>query len=85
MCGLGEDWANGIKSLADHQQSVKYKSATIKTLWPARKATSSKDRWIGAYSIGLTILGKQGCQIKKKKFVFLWQWDIFGQRMMDGW
>jgi hypothetical protein len=29
--------------------------------------TFSKSRWIGAYSMGLAILGKLGCPIKKKK------------------
>jgi hypothetical protein len=48
----------GLKSIADHQKSVKYKSTTIKTYQPDRTATSSKDRQIGAYSIGLTFLGK---------------------------
>ncbi len=67
MCGLGEAWAAGLKPLVDHQQPVKYKSTTVQTLWPARIATSSKERWIGAYFIGLTILGKLGCTIKKKK------------------
>jgi hypothetical protein len=33
----------------------------------ANTATSSKDRWIGAYSIGLTIPWKLGCPIRKKK------------------
>jgi hypothetical protein len=28
--------------------------------------TSSKDRWLGDYSIGLTIPGKLGCPNKKK-------------------
>ncbi len=40
-------------------------STTIKTLRPTHTATSSKNRCIGAYSIGLTILGKLGCPIKK--------------------
>jgi hypothetical protein len=51
----------------DHRQSVKYKSTTIKTLWPACTATYSKASWIGAYSVGLTNLGKLGCPLKKKK------------------
>jgi len=46
-------------------------STTIKTLSPARTATSSRDRWIGPYSISLTIQGKLGCpnnnNSKKKK------------------
>jgi hypothetical protein len=66
MIGLGKALAAGLKSLVDHQQSVKNKSSTIKTSWPVCRATSSKDRWIGAYSIGLTILGKLDCPIKKK-------------------
>jgi hypothetical protein len=37
------------------------------TLPQARTATSSKGQRIGAYSIGLTILGKLGCQNNKKK------------------
>ncbi len=40
-----------------HQQSLKYKPTTIKTSWLARTATSSKDRWIGVYPIGLAIPG----------------------------
>jgi hypothetical protein len=51
-------WIDCLKSLVDCQQSVKYKSTTIKIMRPARAATSSKDRRIVAYSIDLTILGK---------------------------
>jgi hypothetical protein len=29
--------------------------------------TSSKDRWIGAYSIGLTFLGRLSCLNEKRK------------------
>jgi hypothetical protein len=47
-------------------KSVKYKATTIKTPRPARTATSSKDRWIGAYSIDLTIPGNLSYLIKKK-------------------
>jgi hypothetical protein len=36
-------------------------------LRPACTATSTKDRWIRAYFIGLAMLGKLGCPIKKKK------------------
>ncbi len=43
MSGLGDAWAVGLKSLVDNQLSVKYKSATAKTLLPACTATSSKD------------------------------------------
>jgi hypothetical protein len=49
---------------------VKHKSTTIKTSWPALAAIYSKERWIGAYSIGLIIPGKLGCpnnNNKKKK------------------
>ncbi len=67
MNGFREASAAGLKSLVDHQQSVKYKSTTIQTLRPAHTATSSKDRWKGAYSIGLTILGRFTCSMKKKK------------------
>ncbi len=54
------DWAGAavLKSLVDNQQSVKNKSTTIKTFRPESTATSSKDRWIGTYSIGITILWK---------------------------
>jgi hypothetical protein len=48
---------------AAHLKSVKYKSTTIKTSWPARTATTYKDRWIGAYFIGLTIQGNLAVQI----------------------
>ncbi len=66
---LGEAWAVGLESLVDCQQLVKYKSTTIKTLWPACTATSFKDRLIVAYSIGLRILGKLSCPVKKKKLL----------------
>ncbi len=36
---MGEAWTVGSKSLADHQQSVKHKSTTIETLWPALTLT----------------------------------------------
>ncbi len=64
---MGETRAVGIKYIADRQQSMKYKSTTTKTSWPALTATSSKDRQIGAYSIGLTIPGKTRLPKKKKK------------------
>jgi hypothetical protein len=41
--------------------------ASARTLWPAHKASSSMDRQIGAYSVGLTIPGKLNCTFKKKK------------------
>jgi hypothetical protein len=63
---LGKAWAAGVKSLLDYQQSVKYKSTTIKTSWSECTATSSKDRQIGTYSMGPTILGNIGCLNKKK-------------------
>ncbi len=64
-----ETWAAGLQYRVDHQQSVKYKSTTIKTSWPARAATSSKDRQLGAYSVGFTISGKLGCpNMKKMKY-----------------
>jgi hypothetical protein len=50
---------------------MKYRSGTILTQWPARTATSSKDRQTGAYSIGLTNPGKLNCPTKKKKSVAL--------------
>ncbi len=34
MKGLGDVCTTGLKSLVDDQQSVKYKSTTIKTWWP---------------------------------------------------
>jgi hypothetical protein len=37
-------------------------------LWPTCTATSSKERWIVAYSIGITILWKLSCTNKKKQF-----------------
>ncbi len=43
---MGEAWGAGIKSIVDNQQSVQYKSTSIKTLWPSCTATSSKDRWM---------------------------------------
>ncbi len=61
MSGLNESWAPGQKSLVDQQQSEKHKSTTIKTLWPAWTATSSKYKWIGAYSIAPTIIGNLNC------------------------
>ncbi len=53
-----------LKFPVDHQQSVKY---NINTLWPVCTVTSSKDRWIGTNSIGLTILGKLSCPNNKNK------------------
>ncbi len=66
---MGKAWAAGLKSFLDHQQSVKYRSATIKTMWPVCAVTSSEDRWIGPYSIGLIILGRLSCLNKKMKKV----------------
>jgi hypothetical protein len=63
MSGLGKAWVTGQKSLVDHQQEVKYKDTTIKTLCLACIAISSKDRRIGAYSIGLTIVENSAVQI----------------------
>jgi hypothetical protein len=57
----GETSVGGLKFFVDHHQLVKCKSTITKTLWPALTGTSSKDRWIGAYSIGLTILWKLSC------------------------
>ncbi len=67
MGALGEASAAGLKSLVGCQKSMKFKLPAIKTLWPARKATTYKARWKGAYSIGLTIPGTLGCPKKKKK------------------
>ncbi len=67
---MDEAWADGLKSLVDHRQCVKYKSTTIKTSSPARMATSSRGRWIGAYSIGLTILESSVVQIRRRR----WWW-----------
>ncbi len=64
---MGEAWAASLKSHLDHQQSVKYKSTIVKTLWPAWTATSTKDRWIGTYSIGQTIPGKLICPNNNNK------------------
>ncbi len=69
---MGEARAAGLKSLADHQQSVKYMSTTVKTLWPARTATFTKDRWIQAYSICWTIMGELGSpNDNKNKCLFI--------------
>ncbi len=82
---MGKAWAASLKSLVDHQQSVKYKSTTIKTLRPVRSVTSSKNRWIQAYFIGLTIPGKLGSpknnnkKKKKKSWVCQFQqWKCLG-------
>ncbi len=64
---MGEARAAGLKSPVDHQQSVKYKSTTIKTSSAPRRVTSSKDRWIGAYSFCLNIPEKLGCPINNFK------------------
>jgi hypothetical protein len=61
---LGEAWGVVLKSLVDHQQSLIYKSTTIKTSWPARTAASSKDWRIRAFCIGITTMGKLDCPIK---------------------
>jgi hypothetical protein len=46
---------------------------------------SLKDRWIGTYSIGLTITGKLGCpnnnNNKKKKLKPIW--TLYGFTMLD--
>jgi hypothetical protein len=47
--------------------SAQLSSTSIKTSWPARTRTSSKDRWILTLFIGLTFQGKQGYPNKKKK------------------
>jgi hypothetical protein len=44
-----------------------YGTTTIRTLWTACTVTLTKDRWVGAYSFGLTIPGKISRPIKKKK------------------
>ncbi len=54
MSWLGEAWAGGLKYLVDRKQSVKYKSTTIKTSWPASKTTSNKERQIGAWEIWMS-------------------------------
>jgi hypothetical protein len=59
---------------------VTYKSATVKTSWPALTVTSSKDRGIQAFFIGLTIMGKLGCPIMKKKNVIL---KIYKKRLVS--
>ncbi len=56
-----------LKSLVDYQQSVKYKSTATKTLWPDHTATSSKDRWMGDYSFGPTIMRKLSCPNNENK------------------
>jgi hypothetical protein len=64
------DWATRaahLKSLVWHQQSLKYKSSTINTMWQAPTTTFSMDRWISAYLIVLTIMGKLHCSNKKIK------------------
>ncbi len=69
----------------DHQLSVKHKSTTIKTLWPAHTTTSSMHRPIGAYSIGLTIAGKHGFANKKKngrKKAFFQFGKVFGNDLL---
>ncbi len=62
---MGKPWGANLKSLVDHWHLVKYKSTSIKTLWPACTATSSKDRHIRAYYFGLNIPRKLGCPNKK--------------------
>jgi hypothetical protein len=43
-------------------------SISVKTTRPAQTTSSVKNRWIGAYSFGITISGKLGGpNIKKKK------------------
>jgi hypothetical protein len=43
---------------------VQNNSTTIETWWPAHTVTFSKDRWLGAYSIGLTIPWKLSCPMR---------------------
>jgi hypothetical protein len=46
-------------------------STPINVSWPASTVTSSKDKYIGAYSIGIIIPGKLGCpNVKRKKSAF---------------
>jgi hypothetical protein len=49
----------------DCQHSEKY-TQLPSGLCGQHAATSSKDKWIGAYSIGLTIPGKLGCPNKEE-------------------
>jgi hypothetical protein len=59
-----------------------YKSTTIKASWSACRAASSKDRWIEAYSIGLTIPRKLGSTNTNTSMLVLhflcslWMWPI---------
>ncbi len=46
-------------------------STSTKTLRIAHPVTSSVDRWIQAYSIGIAILGKLSCPNKKKE-----EWEM---------
>jgi hypothetical protein len=58
---MGEALSTGPESLMDSEQSLKFKSTSIKTLQPAHTATSTQDRQIGAYSFDITIPGKLSC------------------------
>jgi hypothetical protein len=42
-------------------------STSIKTLWPAQTATSSKDGQTGAYSIGIAVLVRLNHRYRKRK------------------
>jgi hypothetical protein len=64
---MGEAFAADLKSHVDCQTISKILLLTsIKTLWPAHTLTSSKDRCLGAYSIGLITVGKLGCKTIRK-------------------
>jgi hypothetical protein len=51
----------------DQQQSLKYNVNYLQDFIASTNSDFLKDRWIGAYSIDLTIPGKPGCPIKMKK------------------
>ncbi len=67
MSIMDEDLAAGLISIVVYQQSVKYKSTTIKTSWPACTVTTSNETWIGAYPNSLTILGNSAVQLKGRR------------------
>ncbi len=56
-----------LKSLADPQQSAKYKLTSIKTSWSACTATPFKDRQIVVYPIVLTAAGNSSVQATRKR------------------
>ncbi len=62
MIGLSLIWWSKIPCGSPTISEIK-----VKTSWPARTATSSKDRWTGDYSFGITNLGNSAVQLRRRR------------------